>query len=65
LIQFFAHKQRQNKIVNGQMRFADEISQSRGTPQATRSVDQSSHSARLRAAKERRKRGSASSDEWH
>jgi hypothetical protein len=43
LVQFFADEQRQNKIVNGQMRFTDEVSQGRGTPQATRPMHQSSH----------------------
>jgi hypothetical protein len=32
LLQFFADKQRQNKIVNGQIRLADEVSQGRGAP---------------------------------
>jgi hypothetical protein len=42
-IQFFAYEQRQNKIMTAQLRFANEISQSRGTPKATRAVNQSSH----------------------
>jgi hypothetical protein len=55
LLQFFVHEQRQNNIVNGQMRFADEVSQGRGTPQATRPMDQSSHRARLPARGDCRK----------
>jgi hypothetical protein len=55
LVQFFVHEQRQNKIVNGQMRLADEVSQGRGTPQATRAMDQCSHSARLPAPRDCRK----------
>ena len=54
-IKFFAHEQRQNKIVDGQLCFADEISQSGGTPQAPWPMHQSSHSATLRVAKVRRK----------
>jgi hypothetical protein len=49
LVQFFTHEQWQNKIVNGQMRLTDEVSQGRGTPQATRSMKQSFHSARVPA----------------
>jgi len=55
LVQFFADEQRQNKIVNGQMRFPDEVSQGRGTPQATRPMNQSSHRARLPARRDCRK----------
>jgi hypothetical protein len=38
LVQFFADEERQNKIVNGQMRLTNEVSQGRGTPQTTRSM---------------------------
>jgi len=55
LVQFFAHEQRQNNIVNSQMRLADEVSQGRGTPQATRPMNQSSHRARLPARRDCRK----------
>jgi hypothetical protein len=55
LVQFFAHEQRQHNIVNGQMRLADEVSQGRGTSQATRPMDQSSHRARLPARRDCRK----------
>jgi hypothetical protein len=55
LVQFFAHEQRQNKVVNGQMRFTDEVPQGRGTPQATRTMNQSSHTARLPARRDCRK----------
>jgi len=55
-IQFFAYEQRQNKIMDAQLRFADEISQSGGTPQAPRAMHQSSHQARLRARGKCRKR---------
>jgi hypothetical protein len=55
LVQFFAHEQRQNKIVNGQMRLTNEISQGSGTPEAARSMNQSSHRARLRAQRDCRK----------
>jgi hypothetical protein len=41
--------------VNRQMRLADQISQRRGTPQATRPMDQSSHRARLPARRDCRK----------
>src|SRR6266478_3918133 len=44
-IQFFAYEQRQNKIVDTQLRLADKISQSWGTPQAPRAMYQSSHEA--------------------
>ena len=44
-IQFFAYEQRQNKIMDTQLCFADEISQSGGTPQAPRAMHQSSHAA--------------------
>ena len=37
-IQFFAYEQRQNKIMDTQLCFADEISQSGGTPQAPRAM---------------------------
>jgi hypothetical protein len=56
LVQFFADEQRQNKIVNSQMRFTNEVSQRRGTPQATGPMNQSSHSARLPAPRDCRKR---------
>src|ERR1041384_1996618 len=36
---FFAHKQRQNKIVNVQVRLTNEVPQRRGTPQTTRPMD--------------------------
>jgi hypothetical protein len=55
LVQFFVHEQRQNKIVNGQMGFTDQVPQGRGTPQATRPMDQSSHRARLPAQRDCRK----------
>ena len=55
LVQFFVHEQRQNKIMNGQMGFTDEVPQGRGTPQATRPMDQSSHRARLPARRDCRK----------
>jgi hypothetical protein len=55
LVQFFADEQRQDKIVNGQMRFTDQVPQGRGTPQATRPMDQSSHRARLPARRVCRK----------
>ena len=55
LVQFFADEQRQDKIVNGQMRFTDQVPQGRGTPQATRPMDQSSHRARLPARRDCRK----------
>src|SRR4029077_2813718 len=55
LFQFFAHEQRQNKVVNGQMRLTNEVSQGSGTPQATRSMNQSSHRARLPARRACRK----------
>jgi hypothetical protein len=55
LLQFFAHEQRQNKVVNAQMGFTDQVPQSRGTPQATRSMHQSSHRARLPARHDCRK----------
>jgi hypothetical protein len=42
-IQFFAYEQRQNKIVDAQLRLADKISQRWGTPQAPRAMHQSSH----------------------
>ena len=51
LIDFLADKQRQNKIVCIQLCLADEISQSMGTPQAARTMHQSSHKSRLRAGK--------------
>ena len=54
-IEFFAYEQRQNKIVDGQLCFADEISQSGGTPQAARAMHQSSHRVTLRVAKVGRK----------
>jgi hypothetical protein len=54
-IEFFAYEQRQNKIVDGQLCFADEISQSGGTPQAARPMHQSSHKLTLRVAKVGRK----------
>jgi hypothetical protein len=41
--------------VNGQMGFTDQVPQSRGTPQATRSMHQSSHRARLPARRDCRK----------
>src|SRR5262245_16186957 len=43
LIQLFTDEQRQNKIVNGQMRLTNEVSQGSGTPQPTRPMNQSSH----------------------
>jgi hypothetical protein len=42
-IEFFAYEQRQNKIVDAQLRLADEISQTGGTPQTARAMHQSSH----------------------
>ena len=48
-IDFFAYKQRQNKIVRAQMGFAHQISQRRRTPQPPRPMHQFSHNARLRA----------------
>src|SRR5438132_12671341 len=54
-IQFFAYEQRQNKIVDAQLRLADKISQRWGTPQAPRPMHQSSHEARLRARRKCRK----------
>jgi hypothetical protein len=54
-IQFFAYEQRQNKIVDAQLRLADKISQRWGTPQAPRAMHQSSHEARLRARRTCRK----------
>jgi ABC-type thiamine transport system substrate-binding protein len=56
-IEFFTYEQRQNKIVDGQLCFPDEISQSGGTPQAARAMHQSSHTVTLRVAKVGRKRG--------
>jgi hypothetical protein len=41
--------------VDGQMRLTNEVSQGRGTPQATRSMYQSSHRARLPARRDCRK----------
>jgi hypothetical protein len=41
--------------VNGQMSFTDQVPQGRGTPQATRPMDQSSHRARLPARRDCRK----------
>jgi hypothetical protein len=41
--------------VNGQMRFTDQVSQGSVTPQATRSMHQSSHTARLPVARDCRK----------
>jgi hypothetical protein len=38
LLDFFTYKQRQNKIVNAQMRLAGEVSQRRRTPQPARTV---------------------------
>jgi hypothetical protein len=55
LVQFFANEQRQNNIVNRHTRLADKVSQARGTPQATRPMDQSSHRARLPARHDCRK----------
>src|SRR5213083_2937407 len=43
LIQFFAYEQRQNKIVDAQLRLADKISQCGRTPQAPWAMHQSSH----------------------
>jgi len=54
-VQFFANEKRQDKIVNGQVRLTNEVSQGRGTPQATRSMHQSSHRPRLPAARDCRK----------
>ena len=42
-IQFFAYEQRQNKIVDAQLRLANEISQCGRTPQAPWAMHQSSH----------------------
>src|SRR5215510_6312800 len=42
-VQFFAYEQRQNKIMNGQMCLTDEVPKGRGAPQATRTMNQSSH----------------------
>src|SRR5215470_2321756 len=47
LVQFFAYEQRQDKIMNGQMRLADEVPKGRGAPQATRTMNQSSHEAQI------------------
>ena len=60
-IQFFAYEQRQNKIMDAQLRFADEISQSGGTPQAPRAMHQSSHAADGTLAKLGRKQAA---EEW-
>ena len=54
-IQFFTDEQRQNQIVNGQIRLTDKVPQGRGTPQATRAMNQSSHRARLPARRDCRK----------
>src|SRR5262249_54028610 len=43
LVQFFAHEERQNKIVNGQMRLTNEVPKGRGTPQPSGPMNQSSH----------------------
>jgi hypothetical protein len=51
----FTYKQRQNEIVGVQMCFAHEISQSRRTPQPTRTVQELSHNATLIVAKVSRK----------
>jgi hypothetical protein len=55
LVQFFAHEERQNKIVDGQVRLTNKVSQGRGTPQATRSMHQFSHKSRLPARRDCRK----------
>lgn len=55
LLHFFTYKQRQNKIVSIQMYLAHKISQSRRTPQPTRTMHEFSHNATLRVAKVSRK----------
>jgi hypothetical protein len=64
LVQFFAHEQRQNKIMNGQMRLTDKVPEGTGTPEATRSMNQSSHRARLPARRDCRKPTVLSSALW-
>ena len=54
-IQFFAYKQRQNKIVDGSIAFRGRDFAERGTPQAARAMHQSSHEQSVRVAKLGRK----------
>jgi hypothetical protein len=55
LLQFFAYKERQNKIVDVQLCLANEVSQSRGTPQTAWAMHQFSHWQRLRSGADSRK----------
>src|SRR5947209_362401 len=54
-VDLFADEKRENEIVSGQIRFANEISERRRTPQAPRAMNQFSHATRVRAAAERSK----------
>jgi hypothetical protein len=55
LLHLFTYKQGQNEIVGVQVCFAHEVSQSRRTPQPTRTVHEFSHNATLSVAKVSRK----------
>ena len=48
-LDFFAHEERQDKIVCRQFRLADQIAQPFRTAETSRAVQQFSHSVRLRA----------------
>ena len=49
LLDFFAHEERQDKIVRRQFRLADQIAQPFRTAETSRTVQQFPHNARLRA----------------
>ncbi len=54
-LHFFAYKKRQDEIMRAQLRLADEVSESTGTPQTARAMHQSSHERNVPVRWKRRK----------
>jgi hypothetical protein len=55
LRQFFAYEKRQDKIMGGELRLADEVAHASAAAQTSRALNQFSHGPRLAVAPECRK----------